>query len=69
MSADVRRIVRERSQCECVLVDVGRLRDQRLNEVSAADVMDQIAEEPVPERVVTHVLDQRPTIGVGVGGP
>ncbi|HEV3039599.1 MAG TPA: hypothetical protein VHA33_17640 [Candidatus Angelobacter sp.] len=31
--------------------------------------MDQIAEEPVSERVVAHILDQASAVGVAMGNP
>ena len=59
-------IVREAAEGEGVLVEVLRLADQADDEIARADVVHEVAEQLAAERVVAHVLDDRPGIGVGV---
>ncbi len=66
VTGDVRRIVRQGAQCEGVLVDILAFEQQLADEVSAADVMHQVAEFPAAERVVAEILDDGAAIGVGV---
>ena len=66
VAGNVSRIVRERSQREGVLVDIPAFEQEFVDEVTAADVVRQIAELPVSERVVATILNDRAAIGIGV---
>src|SRR4051794_26359084 len=66
MACDVRRVVRKRTQGECILVRVLRLEQQFTNEVPAADVVHQVAEFSAAEGVITEILNDGTAIGVGV---
>jgi len=66
---DVRRIVRQGSQSEGILVDVLAFEQQFANKVSAADVMHQIAEFTAAERIVAKILDDGASVGVGMRLP
>src|ERR1700758_3520485 len=66
MAGDIRRIVRQSAQRECVFVDVLALDQQLANKVSATDVVHQIAELPATERVVAEILDEGASVGVGM---
>src|ERR1035437_579963 len=63
----IRRIVRQGSQGESVLVDVLAFEQQLTNKVSAPDVVHKIAELPAAERVVAEILDNGASVRVGVG--
>jgi len=69
VTCDIRRIVRQGTQCESILVDVLAFEQQPANKVSAADVMHQVAEFSVAEWVVTEILDNSASIRVGMGLP
>src|SRR4029077_15351199 len=64
VAGDIRRIVCESPQREGVFVGILALKYQFTNEVSAANVMHQIAKLPATERVVTEVLDDSAPVGV-----
>ena len=66
MTGDVRRIVRQRAEGKGVLVGIAALSQQFTNEVSATNVVHQVAEFPTAERVVAKVLYNGPTIGIGM---
>src|ERR1041384_2587672 len=66
MSLVVCGVMRKRSERECIFVDVLRLGEKRLNEVSASDIVNQVGEELAAERVVTNVLNNRSAISVSV---
>jgi len=57
MPLGVRGVVRKGSQRKRVFIRVLRILEQVDNEVSAADVMHEIAKMPIPERVITNVLN------------
>ena len=57
MSGDVCRIVRKRSQSEGIFVNVAGFANKGGYKVSASYVVDEIAKEPVAERIVPHVLN------------
>ena len=59
--------MRKRAQGESILVEVLRVVDQRLNEVAGADIVSQIAEDLIAERIVTDVLNDAAAVGVSVG--
>ncbi len=61
--------MRQRAQREGIFVQVLGFAQEILNEVSAANVMGQIAEERVPKRIVTHVLNDGAAIGIRVRLP
>ena len=67
MADTVRRVMRQRAQRECVLVDILRLTYQVRHEIPAARVVDQVAEKPASEGVIPHVLDDAASIGIGAG--
>src|SRR5207253_5104026 len=56
MASVVGRVMRERSQGESIFVDVGRFTQKGAHEISAAHVMQQVAEVFLAEWIVTHVL-------------
>ena len=66
MAVIVARVVRQRSQRKCILVDVLRLSNQVQNEVAAADVMRQIAVELAAERIIAQILNDASAVGVCV---
>src|SRR6202158_2569680 len=66
MAGDIRSIVRERTQGEGVLVRILALQYQLSNEVTAADVVHQIAEFHAAKGIVSEVLDDGASIGVSV---
>ena len=59
-------IVLQRAESERVFVEVLRLADQRRDEVPTADVMREIAEKAAAERIISQVLNDAATVGVGV---
>ena len=69
MAHVVGRVMRERSQGEGIFVDVGRFTQKGAHEISAAHVMQQVAEVFLAEWIVTHVLDKATAIGEGVSVP
>ena len=62
MAARVVGVVGERAQRERELVDVARVPDQRFDEVAGSDVVHEIAEELVAERVVAQILNHRSAV-------
>src|SRR4029077_3766632 len=66
VSGNVRRIVCQRAQSEGIFVDISALQQQLVNEVSATNVVHQVAELLVTERVITQVLDDGASVGVGM---
>ena len=66
VAGDIRRIVRQGSQREGVLVDILAFEQQLANKVSAADVVHQVAEFSAAERVVAEILDDGASVGVGM---
>ena len=55
------------SQSESILVEIRGVPEERFHKVATANVVDQIAEELVAERVVAHVLQHASAVGVGMG--
>src|SRR5438067_1419317 len=68
MAADIGCIVGQRSESESVFVDVAGFGNERRDKITAADVMDEIAEKAASERVIAHVLDKAAAVGVRVRG-
>jgi hypothetical protein len=71
VSGEVGGVVGESAEGEGVLIDVAgffRLGEHVGDEVSAADVVGEVAEEFVAEGVVSDVLDEAAAVGVGMGG-
>ena len=66
MACNIRRIMRQRSQSERVLVGVLALRQQLAHEITAANVVHQVAEFHAAKRIVAEVLDHGAAISVGV---
>jgi len=66
MAGDVGGIVREGAQGEGVLVGILTLQEQLTDEITAANVVNQVAEFHTAEGIVAEVLDDRATIGVTV---
>ena len=64
MTFVIGRIMGQRSQGEGVFVDVLRITEQSFNEISAANVVNQVAEELAAKRIVAHVLNDGAAIGV-----
>ena len=67
MSSQVRGVVRQGPQRERILVDVSGFVQQRQDKIAAANIVDQIAEEPVSERIIAQVLDQASAVGIAMG--
>src|SRR5580700_3129439 len=65
MADRIANVVGERAKREGQLVDVVRFVNQVGDEVAGADVMGEIAEEPVAKGIVARVLDGGSAIGVG----
>src|SRR5579872_7330777 len=59
-------VVSQATEGKRVLVDVLRLVKQRLDEIAAANIVREVREEMVAERIIAHVLDDAAAIGVGV---
>ncbi len=66
VASDIRCIMRQCAQREGVLVDILTFEHQFTNEVSAANVMHQVAELFTAERVVAQILDDGAPIGIRV---
>src|SRR5437870_2146065 len=66
MTVVVRRVVRERTEGESILVDILSVSPQSLDEIAAADVMRKVAEKGAAVRVVAHVLNDGAAVGVGL---
>jgi len=66
LAGDIRSIVRKRAQGKGVLVCILTLQQQLLNEVTAANVVHQIAEFHAAKGIVAQVLDDGAAIGVAV---
>src|SRR5277367_3099882 len=66
MASDIGGVVGECSQCKGVLVHVLTLEQQFAHEVSAANVMHQVAEFSAAEWVVPEILDDSAAVGVGM---
>jgi hypothetical protein len=62
MTAGVVGVVGERAEREGELVDVARVAQQRFDEVARADVVHEVAEELVAERVVAQILNHRSAV-------
>ena len=67
MAVDVGDVVRQRAQSEGVFVEVLRVVKQRLHKGAGANIVRQIAEDLIAERVVADVLNDASAVGVGVG--
>ena len=59
-------IVRQCSQSESILIKVLGFADQVEDEIAAADVMCQIAEELAAERIIPQILNNASSVGVCV---
>lgn len=66
MPVIVRGIVSESAQRKRVAIDVFGIAEKSQDKISASHVMCQVAEEKTPVRVVPHVLDDGPTVGIAV---
>lgn len=58
--------MRQSAQRKGVLIDILALLPQFANEVSAPSVMGQVAEFRAAERIVTEILDNGASIGIGM---
>ena len=67
MSVDVGYVMRQRAEGEGVLVEVLRVVNHRLHEGAGADIMSEIAEDLVAERVVPDILNDATAVSVRVG--
>src|SRR5713226_3040218 len=63
MAVAIRGVVRQSAERECVFIQVLRIADQRLDEVAAANVVHQIAEEMTAVRIIAQVLNDRAAKG------
>ena len=59
--------MRQRAQGEGVLVEILRIVNHGLHKGARADIMSQIAEDLIAERVVADILNDAPAVGVSVG--
>src|SRR3954470_21829281 len=66
MTVNVRRIVRQSTQAESVLIGVLALVKQFKNKVAGPNIMNQVTELPAPERIIAEILDDGPTVSVCV---
>src|SRR5271165_1836220 len=66
MAIIVRGIMSERADSESVLVQIFRVAKQSLHKISAPHIVSKVAEKMASVRVIAHVLDDRPAIGVGL---
>src|SRR6266853_1488292 len=62
----IRGVVRKRAEGERVLNDVFGVPQQRKDEIAAADVMREVAEEGAAIWVVAHILNDRAAVSVGL---
>jgi len=53
-------------QSEGIFVNIGTLQQQLVNEVSGTNVVHEVAELLVTERVITQVLDDGASVGIGM---
>ena len=67
MSRGIGGVVGKGPQRECIFVQIVRLGDERENKIAAANIMREIAKELTAEGIVAHVLNDGPSIGIGVG--
>jgi hypothetical protein len=67
MSVNVGCVGRERSQSKCVPVDVVSVLEHGADEISAANVVQQVAEVFVAEWIIAEVLNDASAIRIGVG--
>jgi len=58
--------MRQSAQSECKLIRVLALRQQLTNEVSAANVMHQVAEFDTAKWIVAEILDDSAALSVGM---
>ena len=64
-------IVGQGAECESVVIEIVRfagVAEKRADKISAADVMDDVAEFVAAVRVVAEILDDGAAVGVTVGG-
>ena len=66
MAVNVGDIVRERAQRKGIFIGILAFSQQLQDKVPGADVMGQVAEILVAERVVAQILNDRATIGIGM---
>jgi hypothetical protein len=66
MALRIRHVVLQRAECKGVLVKRLGVANERDNEIAAADVVRQIAEETAAEGLIAHVLDDASAVGEGV---
>ena len=66
VTRNVGRVVRESAKGEGVFVDVFAFAQELDDKVSAANVVDKVAEFTITKRIVAEVLDDGTAIGVGV---
>jgi hypothetical protein len=59
--------VRQCAQRESIFVKISGFFDQGQNKITASDIVRQIAEEAVAERIVAHVLDNCTAVHIPVG--
>jgi hypothetical protein len=69
MPLDVRAVVRNRAERECILVQVARLLQHDWEEIRAAYVVEKVAEKAGAEWVVSEILDNASAVGVAVRNP
>ena len=67
MSCSIGGVVGKGSQRKRILVQIVGLGDERENKIAAANIVREIAEELTAEGIVTHVLNDGASIGIGMG--
>src|SRR5260370_39384471 len=60
-------VMRQRTQCKGVFIQILRVPNQRNHEVAASSVVKQVAEELASKRIVSHVLQDGAAVSVGAG--
>src|SRR6266576_6911927 len=59
-------VMRQRAERERILVQIGGLGQKIQYQIAAANVVRQVADEPMAERVIAHILDDCAAIGVSM---
>src|SRR5712692_2063483 len=63
MAVAICRVVRQSAERECVFIEILGIADQRLDEVAAANVVHQIAEEMTAVGIIAQILYDRAAKG------
>ena len=66
MPGVIRRVVCQCPNRESIFIHVLGLAKKGHDEVAAADIMRQVAEEPASKRVIPHILDNAASVSIGM---